>query len=143
MKALGLGLGAFGFHEVSVHVADGGAPSLIVTGRGGGARDERGVGGVPPVAVPRRASRRSPWWSPMRRVVAMIPIVTPEEMCGDRCRRARSPSKCSSGGPAQPSPRCARQMLGGTYGRVVNVVAGKGNNGADGGSPASCSPPPV
>ncbi len=33
MKALGLGLGAFGFHEVSVHVADGGAPSLIVTGR--------------------------------------------------------------------------------------------------------------
>jgi holo-[acyl-carrier protein] synthase len=33
MKALGLGLGAFGFHEVSVHVADGGAPSLIITGR--------------------------------------------------------------------------------------------------------------
>ena len=33
MKALGLGLGSFGFHEVSVHVADGGAPSLIVTGR--------------------------------------------------------------------------------------------------------------
>ena len=33
MKALGLGLGAFGFHEVSVQVADGGAPSLIVTGR--------------------------------------------------------------------------------------------------------------
>ena len=23
-------------------------------------------------------------------------------------------------------------MLGGTYGRVVNVIAGKGNNGADG-----------
>jgi holo-[acyl-carrier protein] synthase len=33
MKALGIGLGAFGFHDVSVHVADGGAPSLIVTGR--------------------------------------------------------------------------------------------------------------
>lgn len=28
--------------------------------------------------------------------------------------------------------RAARQMLGGTYGRVVTVVAGKGNNGADG-----------
>src|SRR5262245_64105859 len=28
--------------------------------------------------------------------------------------------------------RAARQMLGGTYGRVVNVIAGPGNNGADG-----------
>ena len=26
-------------------------------------------------------------------------------------------------------------MLGGTYGRTVNVIAGKGNNGADGRSP--------
>ena len=33
MKSLGLGLGAFGFHEVSVRVGDAGAPSLIVTGR--------------------------------------------------------------------------------------------------------------
>ena len=28
--------------------------------------------------------------------------------------------------------RVARRLLGGSYGRVVNVVAGKGNNGADG-----------
>ena len=28
--------------------------------------------------------------------------------------------------------RMARQMLGGTYGRTVNVIAGKGNNGNDG-----------
>jgi holo-[acyl-carrier protein] synthase len=33
MKALGLGLGAFAFHEVSVRIGDGGAPALIVTGR--------------------------------------------------------------------------------------------------------------
>jgi holo-[acyl-carrier protein] synthase len=33
MKALGLGLGAFGFHEVWVERAPGGAPSLSVTGR--------------------------------------------------------------------------------------------------------------
>ena len=32
MKSLGLGLGAFGFHDVSVHVADSGAPSLLVSG---------------------------------------------------------------------------------------------------------------
>jgi holo-[acyl-carrier protein] synthase len=33
MKALGLGLGAFGFHDVWVERADSGAPSLAVTGR--------------------------------------------------------------------------------------------------------------
>ena len=32
MKALGVGLGSFGFHDASVHVADSGAPSLIITG---------------------------------------------------------------------------------------------------------------
>jgi holo-[acyl-carrier protein] synthase len=33
MKALGLGLGAFGFHEVWVERASSGAPSLAITGR--------------------------------------------------------------------------------------------------------------
>ncbi|MUH50077.1 MAG: holo-ACP synthase [Actinobacteria bacterium] len=33
MKALGVGLGAFGFHEVWVTRADSGAPALRVTGR--------------------------------------------------------------------------------------------------------------
>lgn len=33
MKALGLGLGAFGFHDVSVAVAGSGAPSLVVVGQ--------------------------------------------------------------------------------------------------------------
>ena len=33
MKALGVGLGAFGFHDVEVVRADSGAPSLAVTGR--------------------------------------------------------------------------------------------------------------
>jgi len=32
MKALGLGLGAFGFHDVSVVRGDSGAPSLLVVG---------------------------------------------------------------------------------------------------------------
>ena len=31
--------------------------------------------------------------------------------------------------------RVARRMLGGDYGRTVVVIAGKGNNGADGRSP--------
>ena len=33
MKALGLGLGAFGFHDVSVDIDDKGAPSLLVVGK--------------------------------------------------------------------------------------------------------------
>ena len=32
MKAWGVGLGSFGFHDASVQVADSGAPSLIITG---------------------------------------------------------------------------------------------------------------
>jgi holo-[acyl-carrier protein] synthase len=32
MKAMGVGLGAFGFHEVWVGRADSGEPSLVVTG---------------------------------------------------------------------------------------------------------------
>lgn len=44
MKSLGLGLGAFGFHEVWVQRAESGAPSLVVTGRAKSLADEAGVG---------------------------------------------------------------------------------------------------
>ena len=43
MKALGLGLGAFGFHDVWVERAPSGAPSLAVTGRAAELADEAGV----------------------------------------------------------------------------------------------------
>lgn len=43
MKSLGLGLGAFGFHEVWVERADSGAPSLAVTGRAAELADAAGV----------------------------------------------------------------------------------------------------
>jgi holo-[acyl-carrier protein] synthase len=43
MKAMGLGLGAFGFHEVSVERAASGAPSLMIVGRAAELADERGV----------------------------------------------------------------------------------------------------
>jgi holo-[acyl-carrier protein] synthase len=46
MKALGLGLGAFGFHDVSVRVAPSGAPSLIVTGKAEELAVERNVGAL-------------------------------------------------------------------------------------------------
>ena len=43
MKALGLGLGAFGFHDVSVTKAESGAPSLLVVGRAFELATEAGV----------------------------------------------------------------------------------------------------
>ena len=43
MKALGLGLGAFGFHEVWVTRAASGAPSLAVTGRALELAVDRGI----------------------------------------------------------------------------------------------------
>jgi holo-[acyl-carrier protein] synthase len=43
MKALGLGLGAFGFHEVWVEVEESGAPRLVVTGRARELAADRGV----------------------------------------------------------------------------------------------------
>lgn len=44
MKSLGLGLGAFGFHDVWVERAESGAPSLVVTGRAKNLADDAGVG---------------------------------------------------------------------------------------------------
>ena len=43
MKAMGLGLGAFGFHDVWVSRADSGEPSLVVAGRAFELAKERGV----------------------------------------------------------------------------------------------------
>ena len=43
MKALGVGLGAFGFHEVWVDRAASGQPSLVVTGRAEELAAEAGV----------------------------------------------------------------------------------------------------
>lgn len=61
----------------------------------------------------------------------MIPVVTPEEM---RAIDAAAPEPIEvlieRAGAAVA--REALRMLGGGYGRTVHVVAGKGNNGADG-----------
>ena len=43
MKSLGVGLGAFGFHEVWVDRAASGQPSLVVTGRAAELADRAGV----------------------------------------------------------------------------------------------------
>jgi holo-[acyl-carrier protein] synthase len=43
MKALGCGLGAYGFHDVAVARSDSGEPSLVVTGKAAVLADERGI----------------------------------------------------------------------------------------------------
>jgi holo-[acyl-carrier protein] synthase len=43
MKAMGLGLGAFGFHDVWVEHLDSGEPLLYVTGRAAELAKERGI----------------------------------------------------------------------------------------------------
>ena len=61
----------------------------------------------------------------------MIPIVTPEEMAAIDAA-APEPVDVLIERAGSAVARMARQMLGGTYGRTVDVIAGKGNNGNDG-----------
>jgi ADP-dependent NAD(P)H-hydrate dehydratase / NAD(P)H-hydrate epimerase len=61
----------------------------------------------------------------------MIPVVTPEEMRAiDEAAPEPVDELIRRAGAAVA--RAAVAMLGGTYGRVVHVIAGTGNNGADG-----------
>jgi hydroxyethylthiazole kinase-like uncharacterized protein yjeF len=61
----------------------------------------------------------------------MIPIVTPLEM-GVADKSSSEPVDVLVARAGAAVARQARKLLGGTYGRRVLVVAGKGNNGADG-----------
>ena len=67
-------------------------------------------------------------WGKMARV---IPIVTPEEMAAVDAA-APEPVEVLIDRAGAAVARVALEMLGGAYGRRVVVVAGKGNNGADG-----------
>ena len=61
----------------------------------------------------------------------MIPIVTPEQMAAIDAA-APEPVEELIDRAGRATARVALEMLGGSYGRVVNVIAGGGNNGADG-----------
>ena len=61
----------------------------------------------------------------------MLPIVTPEEMAAiDAAAPEATEVLVARAGAAVAW--AALRMLGGAYGRTVNVICGKGNNGADG-----------
>jgi hydroxyethylthiazole kinase-like uncharacterized protein yjeF len=61
----------------------------------------------------------------------VLPILTPEEMAAVDAA-APEPVEVLIGRAGSALARAAVGMVGGTYGRRVVVVAGKGNNGADG-----------
>src|SRR5215207_2227473 len=61
----------------------------------------------------------------------MLSVLTPEEMAAVDAA-APDPVEVLIGRAAAAVARHARDLLGGTYGRRVVVVAGKGNNGNDG-----------
>jgi NAD(P)H-hydrate epimerase len=61
----------------------------------------------------------------------LIPVVTPEEMRAVDAA-APEPVEVLVARAGWATARAARRLLGGTYGRRVAVLAGPGNNGADG-----------
>jgi ADP-dependent NAD(P)H-hydrate dehydratase / NAD(P)H-hydrate epimerase len=61
----------------------------------------------------------------------MLPIVTPEEMAAIDAA-ASVPREVLIARAGSAVAWAALRMMGGGYGRTVNVVCGKGNNGADG-----------
>lgn len=61
----------------------------------------------------------------------MLPIVTPDEMHAVDVS-ASEPVEVLIGRAGAAVARAAVRLMGGTYGRTVHVIAGKGNNGADG-----------
>lgn len=61
----------------------------------------------------------------------MIPVLTPEEMAAVDAG-APEPVEVLVGRAAAATAATALRLLGGAYGRRVTVVAGAGNNGADG-----------
>ncbi len=61
----------------------------------------------------------------------MLPIVTPDEMRAVDAAAAE-PTEVLVHRAGAAVARAAVRMMGGTYGRTVHVIVGKGNNGADG-----------
>ena len=61
----------------------------------------------------------------------MIPVLTPAEMAGVD-GQAPEPVDVLVGRAGAAVARRAARLLNGAYGKKVTVVAGKGNNGADG-----------
>jgi NAD(P)H-hydrate epimerase len=153
LKALGVGVGAADWHEIEVERDDEGRPSLRITGRAAELSAAAGVGewlltlthgdaAAQAVAVALAPPAPMAHVAPLEGSVSshalegllgggLVPIVTPDEM-GAIDREAPEPVEVLIGRAGAAVARAAVRLLGGTYGRRVVVVAGKGNNGNDG-----------
>ena len=147
MKALGTGLGAFALTDVEVRR------------RAGGSAPRRPVARASTVPRPRwptgagrgrfhlslthtdRAWPSPSWWPS---APAVLPVLTRDEMrAADAAALAERVARTSWWRRAGTAVgHAALRILGGGYGRRVIVVAGKGNNGADGRVAAAVPRPP-
>ena len=150
LKALGVGIGAVDWHDIEVARDDDGRPSLVISGRAAVLANSAGVTswritlthgdsmaqafviaqGAGSTLDLRVLADALP---PVHAVDGggLVPIVTPEEM-GAIDRDAPEPVTELIARAGSAVARIAVRMLGGTYGRRVVVVCGKGNNGNDG-----------
>jgi len=158
LKSMGVGIGAVEWHDIEVGRSPEGRPSLDLSGRAATLAGELGIvrfelsmthtstmaqaeviaiGEVDP--APRGQARMAQWRRevgerpPLDPIIAggLIPIVTPAEM-NDIDRAAPEPVDELISRAGAALARHAIRMLGGTYGRRVVVLVGKGNNGNDG-----------
>lgn len=160
LKSLGVGIGAVDWHDLEVVRDNGGRPSLVVSGRAAVLAETLGItrfelslthagdlAQAQVVAIGGPGQRRRAAWradsakaqspglrsAPIDPLIAgdLVAIVTPEEM---RSIDAEAPESVAEliGRAGAALARHAITMMGGTYGRRVVVLAGKGNNGNDG-----------
>lgn len=148
LKSMGVGMGAADWHDIEVARDDSGRPSLIIRGRAAQLASSLGIArweltlthsdlvAQAIVVAHSGHSELSGAFSSSRSLAAFGPtasgpIVTPAEMAAiDRAAPESVDVLISRAGSAVA--RAAIRMMGGTYGRRVVVVAGKGNNGNDG-----------
>ncbi|MEX1217257.1 MAG: NAD(P)H-hydrate dehydratase [Acidimicrobiales bacterium] len=152
LKAMGVGIGAVGWHEIEVLRHPDGQPSIALTGRAARLATELGIEGwrltlshsdlvaqaivVAMGATTFSAARRPAGTFALPHINeidggGLVPIVTPAEM-NEIDRTAPEPVEVLIDRAGREVARVALRMLGGTYGRRVVVLVGKGNNGNDG-----------
>ena len=135
MKALGTGIGGFALTDVEVCRTPGkgatrNAPYLRLHGTAAEAGRRPGRGQLPPLADPHR--RRG---DRLRRggTGSVRGVLTHAEMrAADAAALATVSHETLVDRAGTAAAHAALRLLGGAYGRRVVVVAGKGNNGADG-----------
>jgi len=152
LKAMGVGIGAANWHEIEIVRSDDGRPSIQLSGRAADLAQRCGVSSwelslshsaivaqafVIATGLPKASVEIGPVFAdPLPAAGAidgggLVPIVTPDEMNAIDHDATESVDELIARAGAAVS-RTAIRMMGGTYGRRVVIVVGKGNNGNDG-----------